>query len=224
MTEKEQQAFSALVLQFLVNNMLSDIEVSYTFVVVHMQAVVPGSPSALNVTFVVSADVYSPSQEIPADFDYRENVEYGFETNMTGFLDTLPSFEENRTINGFDDGDPSFGMADDDDRRRLGIVAICIAVLALQVVLVLICIFLVRNRSKERTSIMVGQQVPGTVEESIAVVGWRTCGSSMESHDGLLPSEYLTTTKRSGTSSCLSPSWPAWLCACTPGSSSDKIS
>ena len=199
MTETEQQVFSALVLQFLVNNMLSDIELNYTFVVVHMQVVIPGPPPALNVTCVVSADVYSPSHEIPADFDYRENVEYGFETNMTGFLDTLPPLEDNRNVS-------SFSIADVSD-KTIGIVIVCVAVLALQVVLVSSCIFRARNRRKEETTIILTeqrQQQPEAAAGSVAVVGWRTIGSSMESEDELLPSA------SSETSTSALHSWLSW--------------
>ena len=242
MTEEEQQVFSDSVLQFLTdnNNILSDImiiEVDYTLVIVQMQAVIPApapAPSSssslpsLNATFIVSADVYSPlSQEIPADFNYRDNVKYGFETNMTGFLDIilLPALEDHWNIS-------SFSIDDDDNLRKIGIIIICIAVLALQVLLVLICIIYVRKRSNVK-KVTTQQKSDFTDDNSILDVDWRKTGSSsmesQESSNFLNPLTDLALIHLTGTTTEMlglspSPSWPSsWLCSCTPDNNTEHI-
>jgi disulfide bond formation protein DsbB len=183
MKEDEQKAFAVLVLQFLMENRMDttmyDIEVMYTLVIVHMQAMLrgPPPPRALSVTIVVSADVFSPTaQEIHTDFDYRDFVQHAFDTNMTGFLDMLPRLKD-LNFNGA----ASFNNMADEENRTIGIIIICIAVLTLLAVLLLIFSFCVRKRRKDaidKASIKLAAQRSWETEESAVVAGGLEAGAA----------------------------------------------
>ena len=153
--------FEAILLQFLKENYIlthSDMQVELLSATVQEQQKVQrgdislqnvsGTNQAvpqpdLDITSVVSAEVYDPSQQIPEDFDYEELIESPFERNMTGFLLMLEQLRDD----GSNSGEVLVSRESQDGKEWIGILIISIASAILILVLLGICIHSWRKRN-----------------------------------------------------------------------------
>ncbi len=146
MESLEISRFQDIVLQFLKENLivtLSDMEVLYTSVTVQSQTKVRGRPQ-LEVTTIVTADVYDSTQEIDDEFDFRETTERPFDTNMTGLLFMLTAAEDESRINSVDGASSSSVL--EGENRWIGILAICVAFFILLIAIVCMSLYCWRKR------------------------------------------------------------------------------